>query len=326
MKFGIRVKRYSYKYIVNLLRRSLPSLFAVFFCALFVSISGWAIAYLVQHIVEQGGSPQPHKSVLIITLSVIGVIFCRLMLGVMRDAIQHKLNLKIQLSLGEKYINHVFNLPLSFFDNKHFTEGVGENFDADIIMESKGQITKHSYEIEIAAPFKSLRYAEGKNTVWRVNFYRETKRSKSYVDSWVKISRDKPGILSQFGTISGIKNIGGNKVVEIIPSSIISQSSRRVPQIDPIADLVNGSRLEHKRIMLHPSITARFQINPANKLNVAINPDFAQVEADQRVVTANQRFPVFFPEKRPFFSDDNEVFRTPLLPFNTRLLFLQNMP
>jgi hypothetical protein len=65
-------------------------------------------------------------------------------------------------------------------------------------------------------------------------------------------------------------------------------------------------------------LTAKVGITPTVTLDVALNPDFAQVEADQLVVTANQRFPIFFPEKRPFFLEGIEVFRTPLTALHTR--------
>src|SRR5262249_17467466 len=50
------------------------------------------------------------------------------------------------------------------------------------------------------------------------------------------------------------------------------------------------------------------------------NPDFAQVEADQLVVTANQRFPIFFAEKRPFFLEGIDIFRTPITAVHTRAI------
>src|SRR4029079_16118344 len=55
-------------------------------------------------------------------------------------------------------------------------------------------------------------------------------------------------------------------------------------------------------------------------LTFTINPDFAQVEADQPVVTANQRFPIFFAEKRPFFLEGADIFQTPIQAVHTRTI------
>ena len=69
-----------------------------------------------------------------------------------------------------------------------------------------------------------------------------------------------------------------------------------------------------------PGLTAKFIPNSAMTVDLAINPDFAQVEADQIVVTANQRFPIFYPEKRPFFLEGIDVFRTPITVVHTRAI------
>ena len=65
-------------------------------------------------------------------------------------------------------------------------------------------------------------------------------------------------------------------------------------------------------------LTAKYGITPTITLDLAINPDFAQVEADATVVTANQRFPIFFEEKRPFFLEGIEIFKTSLQVVHTR--------
>ena len=60
--------------------------------------------------------------------------------------------------------------------------------------------------------------------------------------------------------------------------------------------------------------TAKFGLSPTTTLDFAYNPDFALVEADAPVVTANQRFPIFFQEKRPFFLEGKDIFNSPLQP------------
>ena len=62
----------------------------------------------------------------------------------------------------------------------------------------------------------------------------------------------------------------------------------------------------------------KYGITPTVTLDMAINPDFAQVEADQTVVTANQRFPIFFEEKRPFFLEGIDIFQTSIQAVHTR--------
>src|SRR6185295_4348293 len=66
--------------------------------------------------------------------------------------------------------------------------------------------------------------------------------------------------------------------------------------------------------------TGKYSPRPTLTLDFAINPDFAQVESDQLVVTANQRFPIFFPEKRPFFLEGIDIFQTQIAAVHTRTI------
>src|SRR5258707_8030889 len=78
--------------------------------------------------------------------------------------------------------------------------------------------------------------------------------------------------------------------------------------------------------MLNPPIkgdlglTMKYSLTPTVTLDLTVNPDFAQVEADQTVVTANQRFPIFFEEKRPFFLEGIDIFQTRLQAVHTRAI------
>jgi len=76
----------------------------------------------------------------------------------------------------------------------------------------------------------------------------------------------------------------------------------------------------HRAVEFDPGLTAKLGITPQITLDVAVNPDFAQVEADAIVVTANQRFPIFFEEKRPFFLEGIDIFQTPLQAVHTRTI------
>ena len=67
-------------------------------------------------------------------------------------------------------------------------------------------------------------------------------------------------------------------------------------------------------------MTAKFGLTPTITLDFAYNPDFAQVEADAPVTSANQRFPIFFAEKRPFFLERIDIFQSPLSLVNTRAI------
>src|SRR5215216_5526589 len=66
--------------------------------------------------------------------------------------------------------------PLGVQADGIWTEGMGEDFSLDLVMESKGMVTSDGYTIEVAIPFKSLRYVAGKEKLWGIHFWRRTKR------------------------------------------------------------------------------------------------------------------------------------------------------
>ena len=84
--------------------------------------------------------------------------------------------------------------------------------------------------------------------------------------------------------------------------------------------MLDPGRLVNEPIKLDPGLTGKYTITPNVTLDFAVNPDFAQVESDQLVVTANQRFPIFFAEKRPFFLEGIDIFNTQIAAVHTRTI------
>lgn len=214
----------------------------------------------------------------------------------------------------------LFFNPLGIQADGILAEGSGSDFTIDIVMESKGQITTDGYTVEVAIPFKSLRYSAGKKKLWGINFYREIKRGENEFNSWVPISRDQSGQLSQFGLLSGIEDIGEEKTLDITPSLVMSETGRRARTYGLSPTVPDSGRFLNQPVKADPGLTVKLGLNSSTTLDFTLNPDFAQVEADQRVVTVNQRFPIFYSEKRPFFLEGIEIFQTPLNPLNTRAI------
>jgi hypothetical protein len=218
----------------------------------------------------------------------------------------------------------VFN-PLGVQQDGVRTEGAGVDFSVDVVMESKGVITADGYTVEVAVPFKSLRYTAGKGRRWGVHVFRVIQRLDGEQDSWMPISRSDVSTLGQAGHITGFENLSTERTLELIPSLTVSETGRRVKSIPPgvlraTPGLVDQGRFVNGPAEPDPGLTVRFGITPTVTLDFAANPDFAQVEADQLVVTTNQRFPIFFAEKRPFFLEGVEIFQTPLTALHTRAI------
>ncbi len=180
-------------------------------------------------------------------------------------------------------------------------------------MESKGAIHDWGWAVEVKIPFKSLRYSAGKDKNWGFNVARNIDRLNDEFDSWMPDDRNVSGFLIKHGKITGLDGIKAERTLEIIPSVTFSETGRRVSD----AAIPEG-RFVNEPIKYDLGVNIKYSITPNVTLDAAINPDFAEIEADAPIVSANRRFPVFFPEKRPFFLEGADIFESPLRVFNSR--------
>src|SRR5216684_223730 len=215
--------------------------------------------------------------------------------------------------------------PLGVQADGIMTEGSGTDFSVDIVMESKGMLTSDGWTVEVAIPFKSLRYEAGKGKLWGFHVVRNFFRFNDELDSWLPISRDISSNLAQEGHLTGLEGISTEHTLEIIPSLTISETGKRVNALSAAQLAANPTLLDPGRMLNQPikhdiGLTMKYSLTPTVTLDLAVNPDFAQVEADQTVVTANQRFPIFFEEKRPFFLEGIDIFQSRLQAVHTRAI------
>lgn len=207
--------------------------------------------------------------------------------------------------------------PLGIQADGIWTDGGNEDFSLDVVLESKGMVTTDGYTIEVAIPFKSIRYNGGKDTLWGAHFWRRIKRFNNELDMWMPISRDQSSWLAQAGHLTGFEGISTERTLELIPSLTVSETGKRKAPVT-VAQIAKGGRFVNEPIKLDPGLTGKYSLTSKVTLDFAINPDFAQVESDQLVVTANQRFPIFFAEKRPFFLEGIDIFQTQIFAYHTR--------
>ncbi len=209
--------------------------------------------------------------------------------------------------------------PLGVQADGTWTNGQGEDFSLDVVLESKGMVTSDGYTIEAAIPFKSIRYNAGKDTLWGAHFWRRIKRFNNELDMWMPISRDDSNWLAQAGQLTGFEGISTERTLELIPSLTVSETGKRKAPVT-VAQIAQGGRFVNEPIKLDPGLTGKYSLTSKVTLDFAVNPDFAQVESDQLVVTANQRFPIFFAEKRPFFLEGIDIFQTQIAAVHTRAI------
>src|SRR6266436_8335934 len=210
--------------------------------------------------------------------------------------------------------------PLGVQQDGIMTEGSGTDFSVDIVMVSKGMITTDGWTLEVAIPFKSLRYEAGKGKQWGIHVWRNIDRFNDEIDSWMPNARDISSQLSQEGHLTGLEGISTERTLEVIPSLTLSETGKRVNALTAGATGLDPGRFVNQPLKFDPGVSVKFGLTPTVTLDLTLNPDFAQVEADETVVTANQRFPIFFQEKRPFFLEGIDIFQTPMRAVHTRAI------
>lgn len=180
----------------------------------------------------------------------------------------------------------------------------------DAIWDSAGKITEHGYIVEMEIPLSQLRFerVDGKQT-WGIDVLRMYPRDSRTRIGSNALDREIDCYLCQFAKIQGLENVDPDRDLEIVPTLTASRNDRRDEPTDP---LQNGD-LESEA-----GISVRWGITPDLTANLAINPDFSQVEADVAQLDVNNQFALFFPEKRPFFLEGSDYFRTPIQAVFTR--------
>jgi hypothetical protein len=173
------------------------------------------------------------------------------------------------------------------------------DLNPDYFFESKGRLVDGGYEVEIRIPFKSLRYQDANVQSWGLHILRRVQHS-GFQNTWAPAIRANANFLAQSGTLEGLHDLKRGLVLEATPTM--------TAHADRAATIGNGRDYKNTGDL---GGDIRWGIRQNLTLNGTINPDFSQVEADVGQVLLNERFALFYPEKRPFFLDGLELFDSP---------------
>jgi hypothetical protein len=192
-------------------------------------------------------------------------------------------------------------------------EEASAHFDTsfDTVWDSRGKVTENGYVVWMAIPFKSLRFPAKHQQDWGIILYRGITR-KTEDSFWPHISYKLEGRLGQAATLDGLEGISPGRDIEVMPYGLM----RGFRALDT-RDFTNPY---YQKSILHgqPGVDAKFVFRDHFTLDLTANPDFSQVESEDPQITVNQRYAVYFPEKRPFFLENEDFFRTPMDLFFTR--------
>jgi hypothetical protein len=178
----------------------------------------------------------------------------------------------------------------------------GGNIDRnpDFYYESHGRLSDQGYVVEVRIPFKSLRYDGNGPQQWGINVLRQVKRT-GYTDTWTDVRRASNSFLIQAGTLTGLHDLHRGVVLEAQPFFTATANGERA-----------ATDAQFRRDAVDPDAGLNLRVGFTSlSLDATLNPDFSQVESDVGQVTVNERFALFFPEKRPFFLENIDLFAAP---------------
>ncbi|MES1241557.1 MAG: DUF5916 domain-containing protein [Acidobacteriota bacterium] len=194
-----------------------------------------------------------------------------------------------------------------------FNDDVSNNEDAswDALWWTAGRIDESGYVVEMAIPFSSLRFprSQGEQT-WGFDALRFYPREQRRRIASQPMDRNVNCYLCQISKMTGFAGVTPGRNVELDPTVTAVRTDAR--EGSPESPLAEGD------VETDPGLTGKWGITPNLTLNAALNPDFSQVEADAAQLDINTTFALFFPEKRPFFLEGADFFRTPFEAVFTR--------
>lgn len=179
-----------------------------------------------------------------------------------------------------------------------FTNDNSDDDSWDPIWYVKTTADAEGWNAEMRIPFSQLRFTKKNTYNWGLEVARFVFR-KNELSMWKPLHRSSNKLVSDFGTLEGITNILPKKDIELSPFALAKQTYSEKEEGNPFAigKSTTGSAGLDGKISITNDLT----------LNMTINPDFGQVEADPSQVNLSA-FESFFPEKRPFFIEGRNIF------------------
>ena len=175
------------------------------------------------------------------------------------------------------------------------------DYNPDFIWESDGRLDDQGYTVEMRIPFKSIRFQNVPVQSWGINIMRRVQRT-GYQQSWAPLTRDRANQLEQSGTLDDLRDLDPGLFLEMNPVvtgkrlGAYDSDADAFQRDDPVGDF---------------GFYTTYGLTSNLTLDGTYNPDFSQVEADAGQIAVNERFALFFPEKRPFFLEGMDIFQLP---------------
>ncbi len=185
---------------------------------------------------------------------------------------------------------------------------IGDELDTqwDGVWDAEATRDSAGWTAELAIPLRTLRFPENGPGAWGLWIRRQIQKNDE-VCSWPLYRLGVAGdVMLQAADLTGLGGLRGSGRLDLQPYAAAAWSSQRSFEDDGVA-----TDWERQR-RTDAGLDARVPLSSTLTLNATVNPDFSQIEADALQIDVNQRFPLYFEEKRPFFLEGADIFDTPI--------------
>jgi len=186
----------------------------------------------------------------------------------------------------------------------------GEDNSPDWFWDSAGRITETGWQLEIRVPFSSMRYGRDPKPTWGIMLYRNYPRERHYQFFSTPLPRDVNCFICNRNTLTGLEDLPHGSHLVLAPFASSQQT------FSPNSGL--GSPLGDRQTESKAGLDLKWSPLSGLAIDGTVKPDFSQVESDAAQIVANERFALFFPEKRSFFLEGVDLFSTPFQAVYTR--------
>ncbi|WP_144896197.1 DUF5916 domain-containing protein [Lutibacter sp. Hel_I_33_5] len=203
-------------------------------------------------------------------------------------------------SYHDKRTAFVFTITAAGVKGDEFATQNGNNWDDswNPIWYTKAVTDDKGWTAEMKIPLSQLRFGNDKEQIWGLNVNRNLFR-KNERSLWQRIPNSAAGFISEAGELHGLVNLKSQKQLEIQPFTVLQYDTYQKEGSNPFRD---GSDFK-----INGGLDAKIGITNDLTLDLTINPDFGQVEADPGAI-ALDGFQIFFNEQRPFFVENKNIF------------------
>ena len=163
---------------------------------------------------------------------------------------------------------------------------------------TRSNIDEEGWTAEMKIPLSQLKFGKSNEQVWGLQLMRKLFREEER-SVWQRIPQDTPGFVSEFGLLNGLISLEPQKQLEVQPYTVAKLETYEAEEGNPFRDGSDGK--------ITGGLDAKIGITNDLTLDLTINPDFGQVEADPSAI-ALDGFQIFFREQRPFFVENKNIF------------------